>query len=219
MRASPVPFTAVPSRPTRWTVFRTPILSTLLAWLASLALWMTRWRTSVHLPEGRRAVIVVAPHTSHWDFPLLLAVALKHRIDARWIGTHRLFRGPGRILFRWLGGMPVDRSAPSGLVSVVVDAFRARDRLLLALAPEGTRFRVDAWKTGFYRIATGAGVPIGLAYADFGGRRAGVADTFDPTGDIQEDIDQIQRFYRDVIPRHPERFAPPALPDDNARGR
>ena len=198
-------------KPARFTVFTTPVISTVLAWIFGLVLRVRGWRYDIDLPHPPRAVITVAPHTSYWDFPVLVGAAIANRIDARWIGTHRLFRGPGKWLFRWLGGIPVDRARTNGLVDGAVEVFDEWDRLILGIAPEGTRFPTDHWKSGFYRIADGAGVPIGMVKADYATKRIQVVSGFTPTGDLGEDMNRIRAFYDGVTAKRPEWWSEPRL--------
>jgi 1-acyl-sn-glycerol-3-phosphate acyltransferase len=197
-------------KPPRWTVFDTPVLGTVLRWISLAALHLAGWRSRVELPSEPKCVLIVAPHTSYWDFPILLATALKHRIRAHWLGKHTLFRGPFRPLFRWLGGIPVDPTQRGrGRVAAIVDVFRSWDRIRLGIAPEATLSRVHRWRTGFYHIALGAGVPVVLGFIDYGTKTVATGDCFMPSGDIDADFKRIRAFYAKVRGRHPHRFALP----------
>ena len=191
------------------TIFRTPVLRTVLGWIGGAVLWMLRWTTRVRVPEEPRLLIVLAPHTSYWDFPLLISIALRYRVDAHWLGTHNLFRGPGGPLFRWLGGIPVDRSRRQGLVGSVVEAFGARDRLIVGIAPEGSRFRRERWKTGFYRIAVGAGVPLWLVGMDYPSRTVVAEEVVRPTGDLEADLARIGEYFATFRGRHSDWYTAP----------
>jgi len=118
------------------------------------------WRIDGEIPDVARCVAAVAPHSSNWDFVHAVAVVFALGLRISFIGKHTLFRGSLGGFMRWLGGVPVDRSRDNGLVEDMVDAFAAADRLWLGIAPEGTRTRVEGFKSGFYRIALAAGVPI-----------------------------------------------------------
>ncbi|NNE63205.1 MAG: acyltransferase [Gammaproteobacteria bacterium] len=150
-------------------------------------------------PEMAKYVVIAAPHTSNWDFPIFLAAAGHLRINVSFLGKHSLFEGTFGWLFYWLGGIPVNRTgnAASEIVDQVVQAFRQSDNLILGIAPEGTRSRVDKWKTGFYRIAVAAEVPIVPAYVDSKTKTIGFGEIFIPTGDMQADITVLQNFYAD----------------------
>lgn len=198
------------TQPPRRTIFETPVIRSILRGAAVAFLWLGRWHTRVVMPEVPKLVLVIAPHTSYWDFPLLLAAALKHRVNASWLGKHTLFRGPGRWLFRWLGGIPVDpTNRGDGRVAAVVETFRSRDRLWLGIAPEATLSRVERWRSGFYHIALGAGVPLWLGFVDYGTRTVGAEEHFPPSGDPAADFRRISDFYATIRPRHPQRFALP----------
>ncbi|MCB2223204.1 MAG: glycerol acyltransferase [Actinobacteria bacterium] len=202
----------LPTGPPRFTVFDTPVLRSLLRAMAVALLWAKRWTTHVRLPEEPGWVAVVAPHTSFWDFPILISLALKHRIRANWLGTHTLFRGPFRYLFRWLGGIPVvSRSGGNNRVETIVEAFRRHPGMQIGIAPEAGLAAVTRWRSGFYHIATAAGVPLLLAYADYGRRVAGADEWFTPTGDRAADYERLRSFYADKAPRHPDRFALPEV--------
>jgi 1-acyl-sn-glycerol-3-phosphate acyltransferase len=191
------------------TVFRTPVVRPVLARIAAGILRLLGWSSRVRVPDVPKCLIVLAPHTSYWDFALLLAFALRHGVDAHWLGTHNLFRGPGGPLFRWLGGIPVDRTRRNGLVGAVVDAFESRDRLMVALAPEGSRYRRKRWKTGFHRIAEGAGVPVWLVGMDYPSRTI-VADTLVwVTGNLDADLRRLGEFFSPLRGKRPRWQTPP----------
>lgn len=183
------------NRPARFTVFDTPVLAALLGWVSRRVLRLRGWRTIVRLPQRGRAVVVIAPHTSYWDFPILFMVAMAHRLTVHWMATDALFRPPYHWFFRWLGGMPVNRSRRTGLTAAATAAFANGDPLLLAIAPEGTRYVADRWRTGFYHMALGARVPILLAFVDASTRTAGAFELCVPTGDLTADGERIRRFY------------------------
>ena len=202
----------LPTGPPLFTVFDTPVLRTLLRWFALGLLRAKGWRTRMRLPDSPRWVAVVAPHTSFWDMPILVSTALKHRVRVYWLGKHTLFRGPFRWFFRWLGGIPVNPgNGGEGRVPGVLDAFRCNDRMRIAITPEAGLSRVTRWRSGFYHIAVGAGVPLLLSYADYRKRIAGAEEWFLPTGDMEADYARLRAFYADKTPRHPDRFALPEI--------
>ncbi len=159
-----------------------------------------RWGVGGGIPDLPKAVIIAAPHSSTRDFFVGIGLVFAMRLDLRFIGKAELFRGPVGLLMRWLGGLPVNRKRPEGRVEQTVAMFAARESLLLAVAPEGTRKPVDRWKSGFYHIALGAGVPIVPGYFDNGRRLVGFGPPFQPTGNAAEDIAALQAFYA-PIPR------------------
>jgi 1-acyl-sn-glycerol-3-phosphate acyltransferase len=145
----------------------------------------------------------VAPHTSNWDFVVGLAAMLALGLDVRWLGKNTIFRPPFRALLQWLGGIPVDRRAADDVVEHAVAAFRDRERLFLGLAPEGTRKKVRRWKSGFYRIAQGAGVPILLAALNYRTRAVELGPLFVPTGDYEADLEVMRSRFSKAMARHP----------------
>jgi 1-acyl-sn-glycerol-3-phosphate acyltransferase len=181
----------------RRTVFRTPGVTWVLRQLARLILWLTGWRVVGEPPRNGRCVLIGAPHTSNWDFPLMLLAVLSKELDVHWMGKDALFRRPFGGLMRWLGGLPIDRSKSNQVVQQVVDRFRGEPELIVLIPPEGTRSRVERWKTGFYYIAAGAEVPILLGFIDAPRRQLGFGATFLPTGDIERDMPEIRAFYAD----------------------
>ncbi len=142
-------------------------------------------------------VIIVAPHSSNWDFLIGVGLKLALRLDASFLGKSELFRWPLGPVMRWLGGIPVDRNRPDGVVQAALDMFAARSSLILAMAPEGTRKPVDRWKTGFHRIASGAGVPIVPGYFDNRTKRVGFGAPFTATADAERDMAALRAFYAD----------------------
>ena len=153
------------------------------------------WRLEGALPDVKKYVIIGAPHTSNWDFPVALGLAFCYRVKMFWMGKHTLFRWPLGGLMRWLGGIPVNRSSSQNLVAQAVAAMQASDELILAIPPEGTRKQVRQWKTGFYFIAQEAGTPIVLAFLDLKNKRAGFGPTLQPTDNLEKDMAMIKAFY------------------------
>lgn len=179
----------------RTTVFSTPLLTPLLRYLSIVGLKLIGWKARGEELEHQRFVLIGAPHTSNWDFPLMLMVVLRLRLRVYWMGKHTLFPLPFGWLMKWLGGIPVDRSASHNVVNETVRQYRENDELVILIPPEGTRSKVDHWKTGFYHIANNAGVPILLGYVDAENKEAGFADLFTPTGDLEKDMAEIRAFY------------------------
>lgn len=173
-----------------------------------LGTWYLRlfgWTVKGKVPPDAKWIGVVAPHTSNWDFVYMLAVSFHLRVPAYWIGKHTLFHGPLGWLSRKFGGIPIDRQSPHNSVKQVVQAFKERDELVLGIAPEGTRKRVDRWKSGFYRIAHGARVPIELISLDYTRKVITFAPAMTTTGDIETDMKKVREFYADVQPKYPDK--------------
>lgn len=179
------------------TLFRSPRLQRLLAGLSRGLLRVSGWRIVGVLPPLQRYVLIGAPHTSNWDFPLMLMAVLTVNLDVHWMGKHTLFQWPFGALMRWLGGIPIDRAKANDTVAQMVDQYSRGDPLVILVPPEGTRAKVKRWKTGFYHIASGAGVPIVLGFIDARSKTIGYGPLFYPTGNLDDDLIEIQRFYAD----------------------
>jgi len=187
------------------TIFNTPVLSTLLHFLAKTGLHLTGWKVEGGFPNLPKFVVIGAPHTSNWDFVMFLAVIFNLRANVRFMGKAELFRSLFGWFFYWCGGVPVDRSKPQGLVEQMVQACKDADHFILTIAPEGTRTRVHEWKRGFYHIAKNAGVPVVLAIVDGARKVVGVGQIFNPTDDIEADMKTIQGFFAGMVGVNPMR--------------
>ena len=159
---------------------------------------LSGWRIEGAWPEVPKYVAVVAPHTSNWDFPLGLAVAFAVELRVSWLGKHTLFRPPFETCLKWLGGIPVNRGAAQGVVGDCVKAFEAAPALMLVVAPEGTRKGVSQWKSGFYRIAIQAGVPIMPIGFDYREHVVRLMPLFQPSGNLEQDLPLIQARFSQV---------------------
>ncbi len=188
------------------TVFDNSIVKPFMKTLSHIIMKTIGWK-AVDRREGQKKYILIAvPHTSNWDFPLFLLIAFVLDIKAYWLGKSSLFRWPFEGLFRWLGGLSVDRNKNTNMVQQCVDHFNSTTELIIVNAPEGTRSRVDKWRTGFYHIANEANVPIALGYLDYRSKEGGIAGIFQPTGEIDSDIKTIKEFYADIYGKHMEKF-------------
>lgn len=177
-------------------------------WLSAMYMRIRGWKVVGDLPEDRKFVALGAPHTSNLDFLIFLGVLRHFNRRARFIGKKSLFVGPFGWIMRRLGGIPVDRTRPEGLVGQVVAAFDAADEMILVIAPEGTRSRSEGWKSGFYRIAQAAGVPIVPAAVEGPKRTATVGPAFHPTGDLEADFEILREFYAGRIGIRPGNETP-----------
>ena len=166
--------------------------------LGRLVLDAMRWNIEGNIPNVPKLVVIAAPHTSNWDFIVGVAAKLALGLDAMWLGKDTLFSGPLGLVMRRLGGRPVDRSASHDVVKDVVEEFTRRERLVLAIAPEGTRKRVERWRTGFYHIAHAARVPIVPVGLNFGAREIQIGAPFTTTGDVDADIRALQQRFAGV---------------------
>ena len=166
------------------------------------------WSLTEPPDRPARAVLVAYPHTSNWDALYALLAKLGLGLDARWVAKDALFRWPFGGLLGRMGGIPVNRRERNGLVAEMVVRFAARPRLLLVVAPEGTRRRTEGWKSGFYRIALAANIPVALGFVDYARREAGILAYLALTGDPAVDIAAIARHYVDRPGRHPALASP-----------
>ena len=172
------------------------------------------WRVIMDLPRVDKVVIVFYPHTSNWDFVIGLLAKFGIGVPVTWAGKDNLFRWPLRGFWGRLGGIPVNRREHTGFVAQMTAEFARRQTMMLAIAPEGTRRRTEHWKSGAYRVALAAGVPLGLAFIDFRTREVGVGGLVYPSGDPEADFSKLRAFYSGKTARHPAQAGPVALKPD-----
>jgi 1-acyl-sn-glycerol-3-phosphate acyltransferase len=174
---------------------------TLASWILSLF----GWRIVGGIPPDlKKYVLIAAPHTSWWDFPLGILVRTAIGRKIYFLGKRALFKPPLGIFFRWMGGYPVNRSRSSNLVDQMTVAFQNREEFGIALAPEGTRKKVDTLKTGFYYIAKGANVPIVMVRFDYGNRKAEFSKPFWPGDNTDKDLAFVLEYFKGVKGKIPE---------------
>lgn len=173
-----------------------------------LLLWFYRrrgWKASGAPPADRRCVIIAVPHTSNWDFVYTMGLIDELKIEAHFMAKASLFRWPFGGFMRDMGGVVVDRSRGGNYVEAMVAEFARRKQFMLIIAPEGTRSKVQQWRTGFYHIAMGAGVPIVCGMCDYATRTGGLGPAIMPTGDYAADMEKIFASVQHVKGRHPDR--------------
>jgi len=189
-------------------VFTTPVLTPCLRLLANGWLKIAGWR--VVAPEVPRPpfIFIGAPHTSNWDFLLLMVGIFHLRLDVHWLGKHTLFPVGLGWFMRWLGGIPVNRSRAHNMVPRMATLLRDEPDTILCIPPEGTRSRVSTWKTGFYHIAAQADVPILMAAIDAENRELRLLGQFHPEGDVDSDMARIREQYRGLKGLRPENATP-----------
>jgi len=180
--------------------------------IAKFIVGISGWEITGEIPPLDKAIYIAAPHTSNWDGFWMILGKTALGLEARFLAKHTVFWWPLGAILRRLGAMPIDRSHGAGVVQQLVDIFKTSDRLFLALAPEGTRKWTPHWKTGFYRIAIEADVPIVPAFIDYKNKRIGIGETFWPSGDPERDLDYLRNFYAPHKPCHPENMGPIAFP-------
>lgn len=178
------------------------MFSKLSAWILRIWGWKLTGQYPYHLPK---VIIAVGPHTSNWDFPVGVLVNSAMKIRANYLGKHTLFRWPFGWLFRYWGGIPVDRSGRHNFVAQTIEAFNQRERVHLALSPEGTRKKVERFRTGFYHIAKGTGAAICLCKFDWGKMEVFFdPQLFYPTHDEAADMAYLWNYFKGVQGHNPE---------------
>ena len=171
-------------------------------WLARCYLRITGWQAIGVITDAPKFIIIGAPHTSNWDFMIVMAAAISLNVRISWMGKQSLFEGFGGGFLRWLGGIPVDRRAPAGVVGENVRAFNELDTLVLCITPEGTRDDGGEWKTGFHWIAREANVPILLAAFDYNNKILWFGPTLTAGEDLDADMTMIKAHYAGIKGRH-----------------
>lgn len=185
---------------------------------ARVLIRVSRWDhvSTERVAPGESRILIGAPHTSNWDFIMMLGIAWDLDFPVRWLGKDSLFRGVMGPVMRAIGGIPVDRRRPFGLVEDLVEQAKVTgDGFTLVVTPEGTRGAGKYWKSGFYRIAMATGIPVTLGYVDRTTRTFGLGMTFTPTGDVRADMDTIRAFYQDKAGYHPQNRTEPRLREED----
>jgi 1-acyl-sn-glycerol-3-phosphate acyltransferase len=165
---------------------------------ARALLTLAGWRVEGEFPDRPKMVIIVAPHTTNWDFVVGILAVFALGLRVRYLGKDALFKPPLGWLMRWLGGTPVVRDTPQGAVGDAAEAIAREEKILLAVAPEGTRTPGRPWRSGFYNIALAAKVPILPAAFDYHARALRLFPLFEPTGDYAADLARLQALYQVV---------------------
>ena len=192
----------------RITIFNTPVLAQIFQVLSVLVLGLFGWRAVGKVPKGmRKYVIIAAPHTSYWDFPMFLLVVFALRLNLNVFIKHTLFIGPIGWFLSYCGGVPIDRRAAGARVRQTVQEFENNNDMVLLITPEGTRSAQTNWKTGFYHIASEANVPVAVAFVDTAARRAGIDHFITPSGDIDKQMAEIKAFYDTKRGVKPQNYA------------
>ena len=165
------------------------------------------WKLVNDFPKDiQKYVVIAAPHTSWQDFPIGILARNTSGIKINFIGKASLFKGPFGFIFKGLGGTPVDRSTSNNLVDAIIQIFDKKEQFRLALSPEGTRKKVDKWKTGFYYIAKGAKVPIVMATLDFGKKQVKVSEPYYTTENKEKDFEYFHSFFNPKMAKKSAQF-------------
>jgi 1-acyl-sn-glycerol-3-phosphate acyltransferase len=188
------------------TIFDTPLIGRMMRAGSLAFIKLAGWRVEGELPaSARKCVLIAAPHSSNWDLPFTLMAAFILRLNPYWMGKASIFKPPFGAVMRWLGGIAVNREQSSNLVAASAAALKAADGpVQLIVPPQGTRSQVTQWRTGFYYIAQTAGLPILLAYIDYPNKRVGIGPLFQPSGDVERDMEEIKAFYAPMRGRQGE---------------
>jgi 1-acyl-sn-glycerol-3-phosphate acyltransferase len=179
-----------------------------LAAVSRAILRLAGW-TLLDLPERpAKAVVIAYPHTSNWDFPITMLALLALPFRACWVGKDEMFLPGLGWLLRAIGGVPVNRRERTGFVDAILAEFHRRERFHLVIATEGTRRLEPGWKSGFYRIALAAHVPVLLGVVDYARKEVGLLGVLEPCGDAEADVERIAAFYAGRLGYHPEQASP-----------
>jgi 1-acyl-sn-glycerol-3-phosphate acyltransferase len=198
------------------TIFYTPVFQQMLRLTGFVYLKVTGWRYFSNVEQPRKFIILAGPHTSNGDFPIMISCTSLVGARPYWMGKKDLFRFPFKTFFRWMGGLPIDRSKRNSVVDQMVQYFEEADELCLLIPPEGTRKASEQWKSGFYHIARQGNVPLILSYVDYAKKEGAFSEIFEVTGDYEADMRYIQEFYAGKAAKHPENFAGEFLTDKSS---
>ena len=176
----------------------------ILRFIGKAAMKITGWKTVGHFPRDKRVVLVVGPHTSNWDFVVAMSAVLSWDINIHWVGKHSIFKKGFRRVLRKMGGIPVNRANPDALKEEIVDITNKYKGFIIGLAPEGTRKKVERLKTGFLRIANDTNSKIMLAGIDFSNKTIELGEFFSPSGDVEQDLNNIKHYFSNFSGKRPE---------------
>ena len=190
------------------TIFNTPVIRHIMPVISKIILFCMGWKAKGKLPDVPKCVMIAAPHTSNWDFFYTLLIAFQFKVKIYAMGKKSLTQGLFGGIMKWLGIIPIDRSKTNNIVDLTIQQFNSCEKLIIIVPPSGTRNKVVYWKTGFYYIAHGAGVPICLGFMDYGRKTGGIGPLIYTTGNIDADMKKIKKFYVDINGKYPEKQSP-----------
>ncbi|MFT7245812.1 MAG: 1-acyl-sn-glycerol-3-phosphate acyltransferase [Candidatus Azotimanducaceae bacterium] len=198
--------------------FPAPKCNAFAHWLGKTIIRISGWRVAGGVPtDSKSMLIIAAPHTTNWDLFFLLGAAYSFRLSIHWLVKDSLFLPLIGSILSFLGGVPVDRSKNNNLVEDLAARIQASDGLALVVPPSGTRRYTDYWKSGFYRIALAANVPIVCGYLDYARKEAGLGMSFYLSGNMTEDMDKIRAFYEPITGKHPDNKSRIRLREEDAQ--
>ncbi|WP_420645134.1 lysophospholipid acyltransferase family protein [Candidatus Leptofilum sp.] len=174
--------------------------------IAAFFFKISGWQVVGALPNLPKMIIIGAPHTTNWDFPLAMNLIFYTGVRFNWMAKREFFVKPFSYVWDWLGGVPVDRRAANGTVGQTIEAIQKRAKIVLAIAPEGTRSQVNRWRTGFYHIAHGANVPIVPVLVDYGRKILTITEPFIPSGDVETDLPLLQARFKGLQGKNQTHF-------------
>ena len=186
--------------------------------LGHLALWwirLTGWKIEGDFPPEPKLIVIGAPHTTNWDFVVMLGVMTSFALKSSFMGKESLFKGPFGFIMRRLGGVSIRREIRESVVEQMANAFAAASSLLLVIAPAGTRHRSDHWKSGFYHIARTARVPIVPARINYARKMVAIGPPLRPSGDLTADMDVLRHFFAGGSGKHPEQASDIRLSEES----
>jgi len=175
-----------------------------LRFLGKFLMKVTGWKTTGHLPKDQRVVLIAGPHTSNWDFVLAMSLILSLDVHIHWVGKHSIFKKGFRRILRKMGGIPVNRVNPEALKNEIYNVSQKYKGFVIAIAPEGTRQKVEKLKSGFLRIANQTNSKIMMAGIDFSNKTVEFGDFFSPTGDVEKDLQYIKEYFSNFSGKRPE---------------
>jgi len=179
-----------------------------MKWMSWKILKLMGWTFEGALPSCLKMVVVGYPHTSNWDLFVYFGLMHHFSLRSKFLIKKSMFKGPlGWLLHRW-GGIPIDRAAGADIVETAVAAFDSHDELVLVIAPEGTRARADGWKSGFWRRADAANVPVVMAFVDGQTKSAGFGPAVMVEGNPEAWMDNAADFYANITGLKPQNRSP-----------
>ena len=178
----------------------------LLSYVGTCLLSVTGWKVTGQIPDMKKLLVILAPHTSNWDFVYGMAMVLSLKMKIYWLGKHSIFKKGVTRLLKSLGGIPVNRNDSKNIINDVLDIANREGGILIGLSPEGTRKKAEKWKSGFLRMAQSMECPILLVAIDYPSKEISFRELFYPTGDNQRDIEYLKKYYKDFMGKIPEHF-------------
>jgi 1-acyl-sn-glycerol-3-phosphate acyltransferase len=173
--------------------------------LSRIILKLIGWKVKFELPDTPKFLLIAFPHTSNWDLPIMLLISMKLGVRLNWVAKDSLFIGFLGKYLKWLGGIPVYRNSRSNFTQQVIELYNKAKNLVVVIAPEGTRSKVEYWKSGFYHIAKGAKIPIAMGFLDYAKKIGGIGPAFYPSDNIEKDLKLLNDFYEGMKGKFAER--------------